>query len=52
MTAHSTTSDPASIRQLYGRRTGHKLRKGQAALVEATLPALTVPADEGLTAPD
>ena len=38
------TPDPASIRRLYGRRTGHKLRAGQSALVENMLPALTVPA--------
>ena len=36
------TPDPASIRMLYGRRTGHKLRKGQAALVENTLSGLSV----------
>ena len=35
--------DPASIRRLYGRRTGHKLRIGQAALVEDLLPQLAVP---------
>jgi tRNA (guanine-N7-)-methyltransferase len=35
--------DPASIRQLYGRRTGHKLRAGQSALVETRLPQLVVP---------
>ncbi len=38
------TPDPASIRRLYGRRTGHKLRIGQAALVEDLLPRLVVPA--------
>ena len=37
------SSDPASIRRLYGRRTGHKLRMGQAALVEELLPRLAVP---------
>ena len=37
------TPDPASIRRLYGRRTGHKLRIGQAALVEDLLPRLAVP---------
>ena len=36
-------TDPASIRRLYGRRTGHKLRQGQAALVEELLPRLVVP---------
>jgi tRNA (guanine-N7-)-methyltransferase len=39
-------NDPVSIRRLYGRRQGHKLRLGQAALVEDTLAALSVP-DEG-----
>lgn len=43
MTVNSTKGDPASIRRLYGRRTGHKLRMGQAALVETLLPQLAVP---------
>lgn len=38
-------NDPASIRRLYGRRQGHKLRQGQTALVEETLPGLSVPED-------
>ena len=38
-------NDPASIRRLYGRRQGHKLRQGQAALVEELLPKLEVPQD-------
>jgi tRNA (guanine-N7-)-methyltransferase len=42
-------TDPASIRRLYGRRTGHKLRQGQAALVEELLPRLAVPATGPLT---
>lgn len=37
-------NDPLSIRRLYGRRTGHKLRQGQAELVERLLPAISVPA--------
>jgi tRNA (guanine-N7-)-methyltransferase len=37
-------NDPAMIRRLYGRRPGHKLREGQAALVEELLPKLAVPA--------
>lgn len=41
MTASAT--DPATTRRLYGRRTGHKLRQGQAALLERTLPELTLP---------
>lgn len=36
-------TDPATIRRLYGRRTGHKLRTGQAALVEDMLPRLSLP---------
>jgi tRNA (guanine-N7-)-methyltransferase len=39
------------MRRLYGRRTGHKLRSGQAALVESLLPQLTVPAIGPLGAP-
>ncbi|MFD1787618.1 tRNA (guanine(46)-N(7))-methyltransferase TrmB [Sphingomonas floccifaciens] len=35
--------DPATHRQLYGRRAGHKLRTGQAALVEDLLPRVSVP---------
>ena len=38
-------NDPATIRRLYGRRQGHKLRAGQAALVEDTLADLSVPED-------
>ena len=36
-------NDPTTIRRLYGRRQGHKLRQGQAALVEELLPAIAVP---------
>ena len=36
-------NDPSVIRRLYGRRQGHKLRQGQAALVEELLPQLSVP---------
>jgi tRNA (guanine-N7-)-methyltransferase len=39
-------SDPTTIRRLYGRSKGHKLRQGQAALVEALLPEVSVP-EEG-----
>lgn len=35
--------DPISIRRLYGRAKGHKLRQGQAALVEELLPQVSVP---------
>jgi len=36
-------SDPTTIRRLYGRRSGHSLRRGQAALVEQLLPQVSVP---------
>lgn len=35
--------DPTTIGRLYGRRAGHKLREGQAALVEDLLPQVAVP---------
>ena len=37
-------NDPTTIRRLYGRRQGHALRQGQAALVEELLPRLAIPA--------
>lgn len=43
-------SDPTTIRRLYGRRAGHKLRQGQAALIEALLPQVAVPEDGPLSA--
>ena len=43
-------NDPTTIRRLYGRRAGHKLRQGQAALIEALLPQVAVPEDGALTA--
>lgn len=46
----SATADPATLRRLYGRRQGHALRKGQAALVEELLPRVTVPDDGPLDA--
>ncbi len=36
-------NDPTTLRRLYGRRQGHALRQGQAALVEDLLPRLSVP---------
>jgi len=36
-------NDPLTIRRLYGRRQGHKLRRGQAELVDTLLPEITVP---------
>ena len=38
-------NDPTTIRRLYGRRQGHKLRQGQSALVEELLPQVAVPDD-------
>ncbi|PZN92665.1 MAG: tRNA (guanosine(46)-N7)-methyltransferase TrmB [Alphaproteobacteria bacterium] len=46
--ATAMLTDPATTRRLYGRRTGHKLRQGQAALVEELLPRMALPADGGL----
>jgi tRNA (guanine-N7-)-methyltransferase len=43
-------NDPITIRRLYGRRQGHALRAGQAALVEELLPRLAVPKDGPLDA--
>jgi tRNA (guanine-N7-)-methyltransferase len=36
-------NDPATIRRRYGRRSGHRLRPTQEALLEQLLPALSVP---------
>jgi tRNA (guanine-N7-)-methyltransferase len=36
-------NDPSTIRRLYGRRAGHKLRQGQAQLIEELLPQIEVP---------
>src|SRR6185369_13054132 len=41
--ARPAMNDPSTIRRLYGRRQGHKLRLGQAALVEELLPRISVP---------
>ena len=43
-------NDPTTIRRLYGRRQGHKLRGGQQALVDDMLPAIEVPRDGTLDA--
>ncbi len=43
-------TDPTTTRRLYGRRQGHALRKGQAALVEDLLPRVSVPAQGALDA--
>ena len=44
------TGDPTTLRRLYGRRQGHKLRGNQAALVETLLPQVSVPATGPLDA--
>jgi tRNA (guanine-N7-)-methyltransferase len=43
-------NDPATIRRLYGRAKGHKLRQGQAALVDELLPRVSVPVEGALDA--
>jgi tRNA (guanine-N7-)-methyltransferase len=45
MTANKA-GDPTTLNRLYGRSSGHKLRKGQAELIENLLPQISVP-DEG-----
>lgn len=49
MTANKA-GDPLTLNRLYGRSSGHKLRKGQAELVEKLLPQLEVPAEGDVTA--
>jgi tRNA (guanine-N7-)-methyltransferase len=43
-------NDPTTIRRLYGRRTGHKLRQGQSQLVDRLLPEISVPEAGPVTA--
>lgn len=49
MTAHKP-GDPLTLNRLYGRSSGHKLRKGQQELVDKLLPALEVPREGEITA--
>ena len=49
MTAHKP-GDPTTLNRLYGRSSGHKLRKGQQELIDRLLPAIAVPADGELSA--
>src|SRR4026209_2606687 len=49
MTAHKP-GDPTTLNRLYGRSTGHKLRKGQQELVDSLLPQIEVPAEGEITA--
>jgi tRNA (guanine-N7-)-methyltransferase len=37
--------DPTTLNRLYGRSSGHKLRKSQQELVDELLPAISVPAE-------
>ena len=48
MTAHKP-GDPLTLNRLYGRSSGHKLRKGQAELLELLLPAIEVPVEGEVT---
>ncbi len=43
------SGDPLTLNRIYGRSGGHKLRQGQAALVETLLPAISVPDDGAVT---
>ena len=48
MTAHKS-GDPLTLNRLYGRASGHKLRKGQQDLVDKLLPQIEVPAEGEVT---
>jgi tRNA (guanine-N7-)-methyltransferase len=48
MTAHKP-GDPLTLNRLYGRSSGHKLRKGQQELVDKLLPALELPQEGEIT---
>ena len=48
MTAHKP-GDPTTLNRLYGRSSGHKLRKGQQDLVDSLLPQIEVPAEDEIT---
>ena len=43
------SGDPLTLNRLYGRSSGHKLRKGQLELVERLLPELDLPAEGEVT---
>ena len=49
MTAHKT-GDPTTLNRLYGRSSGHRLRKAQQDLVDNLLPQLSVPEEGPVTA--
>ena len=41
--------DPLTLKRLYGRSSGHKLRAGQQELVDTLLPQIAVPAEGEIT---
>lgn len=49
MTAHKS-GDPLTLNRLYGRSSGHKLRKSQQELVERLLPQIEVPSEGEINA--
>src|SRR4029079_7098289 len=49
MTAFKS-GDPLTLNRLYGRSSGHKLRKAQQELVETFLPQTELPAEREITA--
>jgi len=49
MTAFKS-GDPLTLNRLYGRSSGHKLRKSQQELIERLLPQIEVPGDGKITA--
>lgn len=49
MTAFKS-GDPLTLNRLYGRSSGHKLRKGQQELVDKLLPEIEVPKDGEINA--
>jgi tRNA (guanine-N7-)-methyltransferase len=44
------SGDPLTLNRLYGRSSGHKLRKGQQELVDKLLPEIEVPANGEISA--
>ena len=42
--------DPLTLNRLYGRSSGHRLRKGQQQLVDSLLPQIEVPTEGEITA--
>jgi len=48
MTAFKS-GDPLTLNRLYGRSSGHKLRKGQQELIDTLLPQLDVPPEGEIT---